>query len=175
MQFQYVRTWGIWYLCNQPELRTRHVRTSTQARTMFVHYIPYSTIVLRGEMDSEKRREIEKVYSQFLPRWCLLGGILILIIIDHKWVSFFFLSFTIVSISYEPIQEVNNVQLQDLPAISWKECFNSCEIIKRFLAEKNMGSEQIAFETFQHKLRVKRIDAASSQLSIKSFFQPKQT
>jgi len=80
-----------------------------------------------------------------------------------------------VSISYEPIQEVNNVQLQDLPAISWKECFNSCEIIKRFLAEKNMGSEQIAFETFQHKLRVKRIDAASSQLSIKSFLKPKKS
>ncbi len=53
--------------------------------------------------------------------------------------------------------------------------FNSCEIIKRFLAEKNMGPELIAFETFQHKLRVKRINAASSQLSIKSFFQRKQT
>jgi hypothetical protein len=73
------------------------------------------------------------------------------------------------------IQEVNNVQLHDLPAISWQECFNSCVIIKRFIAEKDMGSVQVAFETFQHKLRVKQIHATSSQLLIKSFFQPKQT
>jgi hypothetical protein len=73
------------------------------------------------------------------------------------------------------IQEVNNVQLHDLPPISWQECFNSCVIIKRFIAEKDMGSVQVAFETFQHKLRVKQIHATSSQLLIKSFFQPKQT
>jgi hypothetical protein len=58
--------------------------------------------------------------------------------------------------NFEPFfQEFNNIQPQALPAISWQECFNSCEIIKRFLAEKNMGYELIAFETFQHKLRVK--------------------
>jgi hypothetical protein len=50
------------------------------------------------------------------------------------------------------LQKVNNIQPQGLPAIFWQECFNSCEIIKRFLAEKNMGSELIAFETFQQLL-----------------------
>ncbi len=74
--------------------------------------------------------------------------------------------------NFEPFfQEVNNIQPQGLPAISWQEFFNSYEIIKRFLVEKNTGSELITFETFQHKLRVKRIDAASSQLLIKSLFQ----
>jgi hypothetical protein len=78
--------------------------------------------------------------------------------------------------NFEPsFEELNNILPQGHLAISWEECFNSCEIIKRFLAEKNMGPELIAFETFQHKLRVKQINAAASQLLIKSFFQRKQT
>jgi hypothetical protein len=36
-----------------------------------------------------------------------------------------------------------------------------------------MDKELLQFETFQHKMRVKRIDAATSQLSIQSFFYKK--
>jgi hypothetical protein len=38
-----------------------------------------------------------------------------------------------------------------------------------------MEKELIQFEALQHKIRIKRIDAATSQLSIKSFFRPKPT
>jgi hypothetical protein len=64
---------------------------------------------------------------------------------------------------------------QSLPNVSWMECIAACDTIKRFLSRKNMEKELIQFETFQHKMRVKRIDAATSQLSIKSFFQPIMT
>jgi hypothetical protein len=48
-------------------------------------------------------------------------------------------------------------------------------MIKQCLSEKNMDKKLIQFEALQHKIRVKRIDAATSQLSIKSFFKPKPT
>jgi hypothetical protein len=68
-----------------------------------------------------------------------------------------------------------NIEPEPLCSVSWTECLASCDIIKRFLSEKNMEKELIQFEQFQHKLRVKRIDAATNQLSIKSFFRPKPT
>jgi len=64
---------------------------------------------------------------------------------------------------------------QSLSNVTWMECIAACDTIKQFLSGKNMEKELIQFETFQHKMRVKRIDAATSQLSIKSFFQPKMT
>ncbi len=64
---------------------------------------------------------------------------------------------------------------EPLPSVSWTECLASCDMIKQFLSEKNMDKKLIQFEALQHKIRVKRIDAATSQLSIKSFFQPKPT
>jgi hypothetical protein len=68
---------------------------------------------------------------------------------------------------------LTNDQTQSLPMISWTECTAACETIKQYLSEKNMDKELLQFETFQHKMRVKRIDAATSQLSIKSFFKKK--
>jgi len=68
-----------------------------------------------------------------------------------------------------------DIEPEPLRSVSWTECLASCDIIKQFLSEKNMEKELIQFEQFQHKLRVKRIDAATSQLSIKSFFRPKPT
>jgi len=64
---------------------------------------------------------------------------------------------------------------EPLPIVSWTECIAACDIIKHFLSKKNMEKELVQFETLQHKMRVKRIDAATSQLSIKSFFEPKKT
>jgi len=58
---------------------------------------------------------------------------------------------------------------QKYEAGKWKS-----ETIKQYLSEKNMDKELLQFETFQHKMRVKRIDAATSQLSIKSFFKKKR-
>jgi hypothetical protein len=69
----------------------------------------------------------------------------------------------------------NNDELEPLPSVSWTECLASCDMIKCFISEKSMHKELIQFETFQHKLRVQRIDAATSQLSIKSFFKPKKS
>jgi hypothetical protein len=62
---------------------------------------------------------------------------------------------------------------QSLSNVTWMECIAACYTKKQFLAGKNMEKELMQFETFQHKMRVKRIDAATSQLSVKSFFQPK--
>jgi hypothetical protein len=64
---------------------------------------------------------------------------------------------------------------EPLPSVSWTECLASCDMIKQCLSEKNMDKKLIQFEALQHKIRVKRIDAATSQLSIKSFFKPKPT
>jgi len=59
----------------------------------------------------------------------------------------------------------NNNESQPLPFVCWTSCLAACDIIKQFLSEKkNMDKELIHFEQFTHKLRVKRIDAASSQL-----------
>ncbi len=74
---------------------------------------------------------------------------------------------------YDALGTVATVDCQLEKSYTWSECINACEIIRQFLAEKHMGSELLAFETFQHKLRVKRIDVASSQLSIKSFSNKK--
>jgi hypothetical protein len=68
-----------------------------------------------------------------------------------------------------------DIEPEPLHSVSWKECLASCDIIKQFLSEKNMEKELIQFEALQHKIRIKQIDAATSQLSIKSFFQPKPT
>jgi len=58
-------------------------------------------------------------------------------------------------------------------ALTWADIFKSCEDIRQFLMAKQLNSEVIAFESVLHKLRLKRMDNASSQLSIKSFFQKK--
>jgi hypothetical protein len=56
---------------------------------------------------------------------------------------------------------------------TWNECLASCDVIKQFLEQKQMASELLAFDSFQHKLRLKRISTVTSQLSIKSFFKKK--
>jgi hypothetical protein len=56
---------------------------------------------------------------------------------------------------------------------TWNECLASCGVIKQFLEQKQMASELLAFDSFQHKLRLKRISTVTSQLSIKSFFTKK--
>jgi hypothetical protein len=68
-----------------------------------------------------------------------------------------------------------DIEPEPLRSVSWTECLASCDIIKQFLSEKNMEKELIQFEALQHKISVKRIDATTNQLSIKSFFQPKPT
>ena len=53
---------------------------------------------------------------------------------------------------------------------TWSECLAACDIVKQFLQQKDMTSEMLAFDSFQHKLRLKRINTVTSQLSIKIFF-----
>ncbi len=61
--------------------------------------------------------------------------------------------------------------------MNWVDIKDDMHVVEDdvLLSGKNMEKELIQFETFEHKMRVKRIDAATSQLSIKSFFQPKMT
>jgi hypothetical protein len=56
---------------------------------------------------------------------------------------------------------------------TWNEYLASCDVIKQFLEQKEMTSELLAFDSFQHKLRLKRISTVTSQLSIKSLFMKK--
>ncbi len=62
---------------------------------------------------------------------------------------------------------------EPVTALTWADIFKSCEDIRQFLMAKQLNSEVIAFESVLHKLRLKRMDNASSQLSIKAFFQKK--
>ncbi len=74
---------------------------------------------------------------------------------------------------YDALRSVGTVDCQLDKTHTWTDCLKACEVVREFLAEKLMGSELVAFEAFIHKLRVRRIDAVSSQLSIKSFFNKK--
>ncbi len=58
-------------------------------------------------------------------------------------------------------------------ALTWADIFKSCEDIRQFLMAKQLNSEVIAIESVLYKLRLKGMDNASSQLSIKSFFSEK--
>jgi hypothetical protein len=74
---------------------------------------------------------------------------------------------------YDALCSVGTVDCQLDKTHTWNDCLKACEVVREFLAQKLMGSELVAFEAFTHKLRVKRIDAVSCQLSIKSFFNKK--
>jgi hypothetical protein len=65
--------------------------------------------------------------------------------------------------------EENNQQQKT----SWVQCMACFEIISSFLSEKEFREEKVALDGLVHRLRMKRLDATTSQLSIKSFFSAK--
>lgn len=67
----------------------------------------------------------------------------------------------------------DEVPVQVDKSYTWNECLASCDIIRQFLVENDLSSELLAFDGFQHKLRLNRMSKATSQLSIKSFFNCK--
>jgi len=56
---------------------------------------------------------------------------------------------------------------------SWAQCMACFEIISSFLSEKEFREEKVALDGLVRRLRLKRLDATTSQLSIKSFFSAK--
>jgi len=56
---------------------------------------------------------------------------------------------------------------------SWAQCMACFEIISSFLSEKEFREEKVALDGLVCRLRMKRLDATTSQLSIKSFFSAK--
>jgi hypothetical protein len=56
---------------------------------------------------------------------------------------------------------------------SWAQCMACFEIISSFLSEREFREEKVALDGLVHRLRMKRLDATTSQLSIKSFFNAK--
>jgi len=56
---------------------------------------------------------------------------------------------------------------------SWAQCMACFEIISSFLSEKEFREEKVAIDGLVRRLRMKRLDATTSQLSIKSFFSAK--
>ncbi len=68
------------------------------------------------------------------------------------------------------IGKINEVQ--PLTLVSWTGYLSSCEIIKHCLWENGKIADQFG-DISAHKLRVKIIDSATSQLSIRPFFKQK--
>lgn len=74
----------------------------------------------------------------------------------------------------EPIITITDSLVNNKRASTWAECFAACDILKDFLTEKNLESEKMALERLTHRLRMRRVDTVTSQVSIRLFFTGKK-